>query len=127
MGIGKRIKEQRDNLGLTQEQLADIIGVTKGAIANYENQVSHPKEQILYKLFDALQCDANFLFQDEMEEETKKEAPTTMGESYTKQEKQLMLAYRAASEDDKAVVDCALRKYRTEGRKSNNDFSEEIC
>lgn len=31
MGIGKRIKEQRDNLGLTQEQLADIIGVTKGA------------------------------------------------------------------------------------------------
>jgi len=82
MGIGKRIKERRDALGLTQEQLAKIIGVTKGSIANYENQVSHPKEPILYKLFDALQCDANNLFQDEMGEiGTTKKAPDIIAES----------------------------------------------
>ena len=40
MGIGKRIKEARENLNYTQEELAMKIGVTKGAIANYENEVS---------------------------------------------------------------------------------------
>lgn len=44
MGIGKRIKELRNESNLTQEELAKKIGVTKGAIANYENETSHPKE-----------------------------------------------------------------------------------
>ncbi len=66
MGIGNRIKEARINLGYTQEELAKLLGVTKGAVANYEIETSHPKEPIMYKLFDALQVDANYLFQDEM-------------------------------------------------------------
>lgn len=66
MGIGNRIKEARINLGYTQEELAKLLGVTKGAVANYEIETSHPKEPIMYKLFDALKVDANYLFQDEM-------------------------------------------------------------
>lgn len=64
MGIGKRIKEARNALGMTQEELAKLLGVTKGAVANYENETSHPKEPVMYKMFDALQVDANYLFQD---------------------------------------------------------------
>lgn len=64
MGIGKRIKEAREAKGLTQAELANIVGVTPSAITNYENETSHPKEPILYKLFGALNCDANYLFQD---------------------------------------------------------------
>ncbi len=64
MGIGKRIKEARSALGMTQEELAKLLGVTKGAVANYENETSHPKEPVMYKMFDALQVDANYLFQD---------------------------------------------------------------
>ena len=64
MGIGKRIKEARERLGMTQSELAEIVGVTGSAITNYEKETSHPKEPIMYKLFDALQVDANFLFQD---------------------------------------------------------------
>ena len=66
MGIGKRIKEARISLNLTQEELANLLGITKGAVANYENETSHPKEPIMYKLFNALHVDANYLFQDEM-------------------------------------------------------------
>lgn len=66
MGIGNRIKEARIHLGYTQEELAKLLGVTKGAVANYEIGTSHPKEPIMYKLFDALKVDANYLFQDEM-------------------------------------------------------------
>lgn len=66
MSIGSRIKERRLSLGMTQESLAEKIGVTKGAIANYENEISTPKIDLMYKLFDVLHCDANYLHQDEM-------------------------------------------------------------
>ncbi len=67
MGIGYRIKEAREKLGLTQTELGKKIGVTGSAITNYENNISHPKEPILYKLFEALDVDPNYLFQDEIE------------------------------------------------------------
>lgn len=66
MGIGKRIKEARERLGLTQKELGDLLGVTGSAVTNYENETSHPKEPIMYKMFEALHVDANYLFQDEM-------------------------------------------------------------
>lgn len=64
MGIGKRIKEARENLGLTQNELGELVGVTGSAITNYEKETSHPKENIMYKLLESLNVDANFLFQD---------------------------------------------------------------
>ncbi|GFI23442.1 hypothetical protein IMSAGC011_02230 [Lachnospiraceae bacterium] len=64
MGIGYRIKEARENLGFTQTELGKLIGVTGSAITNYENETSHPKETVMYKLIEALKVDANYLFQD---------------------------------------------------------------
>lgn len=72
MGIGKRIKEARENLGLTQNELGDLVGVTGSAITNYEKETSHPKEPILYKLLEALRVDANYLFQDVVNISSKK-------------------------------------------------------
>lgn len=66
MSIGTRIKEKRIAMGMTQKQLADKLGVKNTAIANYETGVSSPKESILFKLFEVLQCDANYLFQDDI-------------------------------------------------------------
>lgn len=66
MSIGSRMKERREELGMTQTQLAEIIGVTKGAVGNYETDANSPKASIMYKVFSALQCDANYLYQDEM-------------------------------------------------------------
>ena len=64
MGIGYRIKEAREHLGLTQTELGKMLGVTGSAITNYEKETSHPKEQIIYKLMETLNVDANYLFQD---------------------------------------------------------------
>ena len=66
MSFSARLKEQRERMGLTQIQLATALGITKGAVGNYETGASSPKAEVLYKLFDILHCDANFLFQDEM-------------------------------------------------------------
>lgn len=64
MGIGKRLKEARELRGLTQEELGRLVGVTGSAITNYEKEVSHPKEPVMYALFKALNVEPNFLFQD---------------------------------------------------------------
>jgi len=64
MSIGSRLKEARKQKKFTQEELAAKIGVTKGAIANYENQVSTPKIEILFKLIQELGVDANYIYQD---------------------------------------------------------------
>lgn len=64
MGIGYRIKEAREIQGLTQIELGKLVGVTGSAITNYENETSHPKEPVMYKLIEALKVDANYLFQD---------------------------------------------------------------
>lgn len=66
MSFASRLKAQRERMGLTQIQLASLLGVTKGAIGNYETGHSSPKAEVLFKVFDVLQCDANYLFQDEM-------------------------------------------------------------
>lgn len=64
MGIGRRLKEARERLGLTQEELGRRVGVTGSAITNYEKETSHPKEPVMYALIDVLGVDPNFLFQD---------------------------------------------------------------
>lgn len=64
MGIGYRIKEAREKMGLTQIELGNMVGVTGSAITNYEKETSHPKEQIIYRLMETLNVDANYLFQD---------------------------------------------------------------
>jgi transcriptional regulator with XRE-family HTH domain len=55
MSINSRIKERREELEMSRQELADKIGVIPSAIANYENGVSSPKIELLYKLFDVLE------------------------------------------------------------------------
>lgn len=49
---------------MTQEGLAERLGVTPSAVGNYERDVSHPKEEILYRLFSVLRCEPNDIFRD---------------------------------------------------------------
>jgi len=68
MSFASRLRERREALNLKQSELGHMLGITGSAIGNYENGISSPKADILYRVFDVLQCDANYLFQDEMSE-----------------------------------------------------------
>ena len=48
--LGKRIMENRKKLGLTQDQLAEKLGVTAQAVSKWENDLSCPDITILLKL-----------------------------------------------------------------------------
>ena len=62
MGLSNRLKERREQLGLTQSEVATLLGITPGAVGNYETGVSTPKADILFTVFDALKCDACLLY-----------------------------------------------------------------
>ncbi len=64
MSFASRLKQAREQAGLTQQAFADKLGVTKNSISNYENGVSSPKWDILLNIFDVLHVDPNFLYQD---------------------------------------------------------------
>ena len=102
MSIGTRIKELRTGMNLTQEELAKSINVTKGAIANYEKEVSIPKPEIMYKLFSALNCDANYLYQDDIK--------NLKQDTYSLVEKKLVSDYRKLDDHSKEVVQVVIRK-----------------
>lgn len=65
MSFSFRLRQAREQAGLTQQAFADKLGVTKSAIGNYENGVSSPKWDILVKIFDVLHVEPNFLYQDD--------------------------------------------------------------
>ena len=55
MDIGQKIKQARISKGLTQEELGNLVGLQKSAIAKYENgRVVNIKRSTLQKLAQAL-------------------------------------------------------------------------
>lgn len=59
--IGKRIMHLRKSRGLTQEQLAEQLGVTAQAVSKWENDVSCPDVTLLPKLAEVFQVTTDFL------------------------------------------------------------------
>lgn len=62
--IGKRIKEQREALGLTQEQFAEKIGVATNYISTVERGASFPRCEKLILLLNGLETSADAIFCD---------------------------------------------------------------
>lgn len=68
MALSDRIKEARLKSGLTQEQLANMIGVAKSTVTGYEKGNRIPPAATVGLIADATNVDANFLYQDEVRE-----------------------------------------------------------
>lgn len=50
MSLGERIKEQRKNSGLSQEKVAEFVGVSRQAVTKWEGNQSAPSTENLFKL-----------------------------------------------------------------------------
>lgn len=63
-GLGETIKALRLEKGLTQPQLADLVGVSKGMISIWENNINEPKATYLKALANALDVTVDQLLND---------------------------------------------------------------
>lgn len=74
MSLGKRIKQARLKKGLTQKQLADLMGVKHNSISDWENDKNKPYAETVELLMGALDIDANTLFGWDNLEQIKEDA-----------------------------------------------------
>ncbi|MBP7715452.1 MAG: helix-turn-helix domain-containing protein [Bacteroidota bacterium] len=58
--LGQAIKQVRQELNLTQEQLGNLVGVQKAQISKIENSVKNARFETILKVFDALGAKVNF-------------------------------------------------------------------
>ena len=59
MQLGSYIKSRRKNLGMTQKQLSEKVGVTDVTISRYENGEREPSFTEFIKLCDVLSLNLN--------------------------------------------------------------------
>ncbi len=64
MSFGQRLRERRKELGLSQGELAKALGVSLSAVSNYENGLNAMREDVLLRLFQVLDIEPNYLYQD---------------------------------------------------------------
>jgi putative transcriptional regulator len=60
--LANRIKERRSELGLTQAELAERVGVTRKTVNTVENGVFTPSATLAIKLARALSLEVETLF-----------------------------------------------------------------
>ena len=61
MLIGKRIKDMRLEKGMSQQELGDLIGVTKVSICGYENRTRTPSLDTFCILADIFETTTDYL------------------------------------------------------------------
>lgn len=61
MSLGGRIAGLRENTRLTQEELADKIGITRAALSHYEKDRREPDYETLKKIADFFNVTTDYL------------------------------------------------------------------
>ena len=90
--IGGRIRLYRKQSGLTQEQLASKINVTKSRVSNWEQGINRPDADILADICRALNVSPSDLFDVHLSTD-----------ELTDHERKVIRAYRSKPEIQQAV------------------------
>lgn len=90
--IGSRIRRYRKEKGLTQEELASMIHVSKGRVSNWEQGLNRPDADILAALCEALNISPSNLLNVHLTDD-----------NVTEHEMKLIKAYRVKTDLQHAV------------------------
>lgn len=105
--IQDRIKSLRTDANMTQEELAAKLGISKGAIGNYETGRRIPDMETMNALADIFNVDMDYLTGRANEKP-----------EYSLEEQWLIGCYRKSDEDIKTAVKTILRKFGAAPQKS---------
>ena len=129
MTFGEKVKNERNRLGLNQDELAKKIGVTRRVISSYENDSSRPRGTERYKkLAEALGVNINYLLSED--EAFIADVEDNYGHRGAKQAKELLLAEvtglfaggEMADEDMREMVDAIQEAYLI-AKKNNKKYT----
>lgn len=66
MSFGENLKNIRKQRGVTQEELAEILGVSRQAISKWESDSGYPETQKLLVISKTLQVSIDYLLNDKL-------------------------------------------------------------
>lgn len=70
MTLGEKLSKLRKEHNYTQEQLADILGVSRQSISKWESDIAYPETDKLIKLGKILECSMDYLLKEEVSDKT---------------------------------------------------------
>ena len=128
MTFGEKVKNERNRLGLNQDELAKKIGVTRRVIRSYENHSSRPRGTERYKkLAEALGVNINYLLSED--EAFIADVEDNYGHRGAKQAKELLAEVTGlfaggemADEDMREMVDAIQEAYLI-AKKNNKKYT----
>lgn len=68
MTTGDKIAQMRKENNLTQEQLADLLGVSRQSVSKYESNLAYPETEKIIKLSEILHCSTDYLLRNDVED-----------------------------------------------------------
>jgi len=66
MTLGEKLALQRKNHHYTQEQLADLLGVSRQSVSKWESDISYPETDKLVRISQMYQCSLDYLLKEEI-------------------------------------------------------------
>lgn len=70
MTLGDKLSKLRKENNYTQEQLADVLGVSRQAISKWESNITYPETDKLVRMSKLFHCTTDYLLLDEDEMDT---------------------------------------------------------
>lgn len=124
MTFGEKFKAEREKKGLTQQEVADGLGINRCMITRYENGISFPRTKGAYRrIADYFEVDVNYLLTEN--EEFVVSASEQYGSRGMRQAQQLidgmsgLFAGGELSDEDKDAVMKALQDIYWESKARN--------
>ena len=68
MSLGNKLAEARKKQNLTQEQLAERLGVTRQAVSRWESDTAYPETDKIVRMAQILEVSCDYLLQDGVDE-----------------------------------------------------------
>lgn len=98
MTLGEKIKSLRKGLGMSQEKLAELMGISRQAVAKWENGQSAPSTANLFKLAEILNTTTAFLLADDDAKDTGTEENTDETKAVLSQAEEFYRVFKAEEE-----------------------------
>ncbi len=67
MTLGNKLSKLRKMNNYTQEQLAEVLGISRQAISKWESDITYPETDKLIRLSELFNCSLDYLLKDEAE------------------------------------------------------------
>lgn len=78
MTTGEKLSALRKNKGLTQEQLAELLNVSRQSVSRWEMDIAFPETEKLIKLSRLLNCSIDFLLNNDLQKQEVKPNPAAV-------------------------------------------------